>query len=321
MALYPQAALGGSAGADDVGLASRWGGFVNGAYGWGYRQPSVLEDAFAFDSTDVTAGVDYRVNQRLVVGFSAGYTDQRLDFDSRRSVAGGGMRSTGYSATLYGLYEWDGPYITAAVGYQRYHFDESRLITYPSNNIEVASPDATASGDSSIDSILTTFSAGWTFNWHAAAAEPYVNFQFRTAHMDGFTETSTDNGSTTPTDAGFGLTYLPQQYRTLDGALGLRLQYSLTPRFAVIVPYVRAEFHHNFLADAYSVESSYDVLASDGPQLKVPTDSLDTHYYEFAGGFSLVLKHGIQGFLQYQMTSGMQYVESRQITGGVRAEF
>jgi hypothetical protein len=54
-------ALGGGASADsgsDIGIASRWGGFANGAFGWGYRQPSVLEDAFAFDSKDATVGVD-----------------------------------------------------------------------------------------------------------------------------------------------------------------------------------------------------------------------------------------------------------------------
>ncbi|MGH8218069.1 MAG: autotransporter outer membrane beta-barrel domain-containing protein [Steroidobacteraceae bacterium] len=317
-------ALGGGASADssDIGIASRWGGFLNGAYGWGYRQPSVLESAFAFDSSDATLGLDYRFTRRLVVGVAGAYTNQRVDFDSQRSVAGGGFRAHGYGVTLYGLYEWEGPYISASASWQRVHLDESRLITYPSFNIAVPSVDVTARGSTSLNSLLATFGTGWSLNWRAFTAEPYLNASFRRATLDGFSETSTNNaGPDAGQEAGFGLSYAPQLFRILDISAGLRLQYAFKLPFLVAIPYVRAAYHRNLLANDYTVSAAYDQAASDGSQFDIPSDPVDNHYAELAGGFSVVLPHGIQGFAQYQMTTGMQYVVSRQISAGIRAEF
>lgn len=317
-------ALGGGASADgsDIGIASRWGGFLNGAFGWGYRQPSVLEDAFAFDSKDATLGVDYRFTRRLVLGASAGYTNERVDFDTLHSVAGGGFRSNGYGLMLYGLYEWEGPYITASAGWQRATIHETRLITYPSFNIAVPSTDATAQGTTQTNSLLATASAGWALTWRGATAEPSVSVDYRHVSLGAFNESSVINsGPNAGQPAGFDFSYASQQFHIVDSAVGLRLQYAFTPPFGVIVPYGRFEYHRDFGANAYSVVASYNALAGSGAQFDLPTDPAATHFLEFTGGFSVVLKHGIQGFIQYQTTADMAYVTSRLISGGVRAEF
>jgi len=323
MASAPQA-LGGGASADgsDIGIASRWGGFVNGAFGWGYREPSVLEDAFAFDSKDLTVGLDYRLTRRLVLGLAAGYTYQRIDFDSAASIADGGIRSKGYSATAYALYEWDGPYLSASAGWQHLADATTRVITYPSDNIAVPSVDATAYGSTDSNALLATFTAGWALSHKAFTFEPYLNADYRNITLAAFHEYSVNNsGADAGQPAGFDLAYASQQIRILDTAVGLRLQYALRPRFGVLVPYVRAEYHHNFDANVYAVSSAYNAIASSGAQFNLPSDAAGDHYYQFAGGLSLVLKHGIQGFVQYQASSGLQYITNRQISGGIRGEF
>jgi outer membrane lipase/esterase len=316
--------LGGGASSDssDIGIASRWGGFLNGAFGWGYRQPSVLEDAFAFDSKDATLGVDYRFTRRLVLGLSASYTDQRVDFDTLRSVAGGGFRSNGYGLMLYGLYEWEGPYVTASAGWQRANLDETRLITYPSFNIAVPSTDATAQGSTNTNSLLASASTGWALTWRGATAEPSLSVDYRHVELAGFHESSYINaGPDAGQAAGFDFDYASQQFHIVDSSAGLRLQYAFTPPFGVIVPYGKFAYHYDFGANTYSVVSSYNAIAGSGAQFDLPSDPAAKHFYEFTGGFSVVLKHGIQGFIQYQTTSGMTYVTSRLISGGVRAEF
>ena len=322
VALNDPVVLGGGASADEVGIASRWGGFLNAAYGYGYRQPSVLENAFAFDSTDATLGVDYRVTRQLVLGVSASYTNQRVDFDSERSVAGGGFRAHGYGLMVYGQYEWEGPYITASLGWQRADLDETRLITYPSFNIAVPSTNVTAKGSTHTTALLASLSAGWAITWHAATAEPYLSVDYRHVDMAAFSESSYENsGPDAGQPAGFDFNYASQHFHITDGAVGLRLQYAFTPSFGVIVPYARAEYHHEFGANAYTVTSTYNAIANNGAQFNLPTDPADTHFEVFSGGVSVVLKHGIQGFAQYQTTSGMTYVTSRLISGGVRVEF
>jgi uncharacterized protein YhjY with autotransporter beta-barrel domain len=101
----------------------------------------------------------------------------------------------------------------------------------------------------------------------------------------------------------------------------LRLQYAVRLPFGVIVPYARAEYHHNFATNEYTVSAAYNAIASSGAQFDLPTDPTDKHFEQFAGGFSIVLTHGIQGFAQFQTTSGLQYVTSRLVSGGIRAEF
>jgi len=317
-------ALGGGASADsgDAGIASRWGGFLNGAFGYGYRQPSVLEDAFAFDSKDATLGVDYRVSRRLVLGASASYTNQRVDFDSQRSVAGGGFRSRGYGLLLYGLVEWEGPYIDGSVGWQRASVDESRLIVYPSFNISVPSTDVTAHGSTHTDSIIASLSGGWALTHGPFTTEPYLSIDYRHTNLAGFSEVSINNsGAGAGQPAGFDFLYAPQRIHIVDSAVGLRLQAAITPSFGVIVPYVRVEYHREFGANDYTVASAYNAIASAGDQFAIPSDPADKHYGVLAGGFSLVLKHGVQGFAQFQTTTGMTYVTSRLISAGIRVEF
>lgn len=319
----PVAQGGGASGdSSEIGIASRWGGFLNGAYGYGYRQPSVLEDAFAFDSTDATLGVDYRFTRRFVLGATISYTNQRVDFDSERSVAGGGFRANGYGLLFYGLYEWEGPYLSFSAGWQHSNIDETRLITYPSDNLAVPSANATASGSTHTNALIASFSAGWPLPYRAATAEPYLNIQYRDAKLAGFTETSVNNGGAEAgTDGGFQFTYASQEFRIADAALGLRLQYAFTPHFGVIIPYARAEYHRIFGANTYTVAAAYSPIASGGNVFNLPTDPADTHYSAFGGGLSVVLPHGVQGFAQFQTTSGMQFVTSRLISAGIRVEF
>lgn len=316
-------ALGGGAGADGgIGIASRWGGFLNGSFGWGKRDPSVLEDAFAFDSKDATAGVDYRFTRTFVLGISAGYTNQRIDFDSSLSVAGGGVRSTGYSTVIYALWDWNGPYLSGSAGWQRLDYRTTRLITYPSFNIAVPSADATAYGSPRSDALLGTLTFGWSFTPRSWTLEPYLTADYRHVTIAAFRESSLINsGPDAGQPAGFDLAYAPQSIRLLDVAAGARIQYAFRPSFGVIVPYARGEYHRTFDSNPYTVVSTYAAIAGGGVEFSLPSDAPQRHYYAAAAGFSLVLPHGIQAFAQFEELAGMQYVSDRQITGGVRAEF
>jgi uncharacterized protein with beta-barrel porin domain len=318
------AARGGSAGADgeDIGIASRWGGFLNGSYGWGTRAPSVLEDAFAYDSRDATLGVDYRFTRRLVLGIMAGYTNQRIDFNSLESVVGGGIRSHGYSLQAYGLYEWEGPYVSASVGSERMNYSSTRLITYPSQNVLVAAVDATATGSTSGETWTGSLSAGWPLHYKAFSAEPYLTGTYRHLHVDGFRESSVNNsGPSAGQPAGFDVDYAAQRVAAVDAAIGTRLQLTWRPPFGVGVTYVKAEFHHLFDDTPGTVVSSYNAIAASGAAFQIPSDKPTENFFEFAVGTSLVFKHGIQAFLQYETSADIQYASTHLISGGIRGEF
>jgi uncharacterized protein YhjY with autotransporter beta-barrel domain len=317
-------ALGGGASADsaDIGIASRWGGFLNGSFGWGERAPTVLEDAFAFDSRDATLGADYRFTRQFVLGAAAGYSNQRIDFNSTESVVGGGIRSNGYSIQIYGLYEWEGPYISMSIGTQRADFTTTRLITYPSNNIAEPSINATANGSTHSQSLISTFNAGWPLIRNAFVFEPYLSAQYQNIDLAGFRESSVNNsGPAAGKAAGFDFDYPAQRITSIDAALGARFQYVLRPSFGVVLPFAKAEYHHRFDDSPPAVVSTYNAIANSGAEFDIPSDRPDADFYQFAGGISVVLKHGVQGFVQYQSGAGMTYVSSHLISGGIRGEF
>lgn len=312
---------GGGAGADaGDSIASRWGGFFDGAFGWGSRDPSEVEDAFDFDGTDIHLGVDYRFTRQFVFGGMFGYSDQEIDFDSTQSVVDGGIKSKGYGLMLYGLYEWDGPYVNASLGVQNLSHDSTRVITYPSFNINTESTYATAYGSTDSRNLSATLNGGWPLSRGAFGFEPYVRAEYRKIDIDAFDETSVHNsGSNAGQPAGFDFSFGSQSIKSLDTALGVKFQYVFTPSFGVIVPFARAEYHHNFETDPFTVTAVY--RGSSGSGFALPSDERDSNFTTYALGASMVLKFGWQAFFQYQRVAGLSYLDSQAISGGIRGEF
>ena len=111
---------------------SKLGGFVNGALGFGSRDPTTFEDAVDFDTASITAGVDYRLSNQTVIGAALGYSQLDSTYDGARSVVSGSVDSTGYSLSLYGLYEIQKYYFDGLLSYGRNDYDFVRRIAYPS---------------------------------------------------------------------------------------------------------------------------------------------------------------------------------------------
>lgn len=310
----------GTAGIDSENIASSWGGFLNGSFGWGDRKPTDLEDAFAFDGKELTLGLDYRFSRRFVLGVVGGYTRQRIDFDSSQSVVDGGIESDGYSASIFALNEWDGPYVSAAVSWQSLSIDSTRVINYPSFNINTDPVYATSYGSTKSNTLSATLSLGWPVALRAFSFEPYLRGDYSSNAIDAFKERSVDNlNGLQP--AGFDFAFGKQTIKSFDTVLGLRAQYALTPSFGVVVPYITGEFHHNLDDKVDVTQATYNGASANPAVFEIPEDKPDVNFITLAAGASVVLPHGIQGFLQYRTVQGLKSVSNQSISVGIRAEF
>lgn len=319
-------ARGGSAGADGDDLPTgRWGGYLDGGFGYGKRHPTELEDAFAFDGKNFTAGVDYRFTPRVVLGGMIAHDTQRIEFDSSQSVVSGNMKTSGTGITLYGLYEWEGPYVDMALGWQRMSIDSHRAINYPSFNLNVEPVTALATGTTKSTSIVSSLDFGWPISIRAAGIDPYGRLEYRSIGINGFTEDSIyTGGSRTGQAAGYGFSVDDQSLKSLDGSIGVKIRYVFKPSFGVIIPYFKAELHHNFDTNPFNVKAMYygqNGQASGNTGFDLPSDARVSTYKVYAGGLSMVLPHGWQVFAQYQGTSGIPYLGNHVINGGIRGEF
>lgn len=317
------APLGGAASADEMGLAKRWGGFIDGSFGYGRQDDTThlttpgSENAFDYDGMDVTAGLDYRFGTSTVLGVILGHTERRIDFDSTKSIVDGSIESDGQSVMMYVLWEREDAFFSASLGVQSLGHDLVRRIAYPSLNPLVDPVDETALSTTDSTALLGSFSIGHDWRKGGFTFEPYLRGEFQSIKIDGFSERNAD---------GFDFTYGKQTINSFDAALGVKLQQVFLPSFGILIPFVRGELHRDFGNDERTIDAVYSgIVQATGTQsaqnFNVATNKPDDQFYVAAAGMSVVFKGGLQGFLQYQQTFQLDYTDDATIAGGVRFEF
>ncbi len=305
-------ALGGAAGSDGESASfGRWSAYVNAGYGSGSKDPTVFEDAFYFDDTQISAGGDVRLSDVLVMGVMAGHIEKRVDFNSSESIVDGSIRGNGQSVLAYAQLSWRAAYLDLAAGMQHMTLDSIRKITYPSNNPLIPSVDETSYSDTGATSWIGTLGAGYTLQYRGFSANPYLNVQFVNTRISGFTEY---DGS------GFNIDTPSRTLQSLEADPGLKLEYVLLNRLGVLIPYAYGEYRRQFRDGSRDIASSY-AAGTGGADFNLPTDAAPRHYYVIGGGASAVLKHGVQGFVQYLQVLDYQNYSDHVISGGIRLEF
>jgi outer membrane autotransporter protein len=319
---------GGAAADDEPSIASRWGVFVDGSFGYGNKEdtsdPANIrptagsEDAFDFDGEEFSLGADYRINNNAVIGLLFGHSTRAVDFDSSVSIVDANIESDGKSFMGYFLYETDRAYLTASLGSQWITHEMDRRITYPSLNPLVPSIDYTVTSEADSHAIVASGNFGMTFGWGGFALEPYLKAEYQAIKISSFREQGAGGG--------FELQVGDQDIDSLDIALGLKAQHVFTPSFGVIIPYVRGEFHLETQSDSRNISTVYaglgdTLLNDDALDFNLATDEADDQYAVLSAGLSIVLRVGLQGFVQYQQVNGLETFSDRAITGGVRYEF
>ena len=103
--------------ADEAGAEfSRWGLFFSGNIGRGEFDTTDLTPQYDFDVNGLTAGIDYRWSDNLVVGAAVGWTAQDTDLSNNQGqVETNGFSVSGY-LTWYSAREWYVDGVLAATG-------------------------------------------------------------------------------------------------------------------------------------------------------------------------------------------------------------
>lgn len=325
--------------------------FFDVAGGYGDKADTTFsggfENGFDFEGYEYSLGLDYRVSNSLVAGAILGYTDRYIDFDSAQSIVDGHIKSRGYS--LIGFTQWDRPYFYAAAsaGYQMLDFDTVRRISYPSFDPNIESTDTATAGNTDSRALLGTLNLGVPLQWRAFAADLYVKADYQNTKIDSFTEGSLATAAQPSGRYQFNVS--SQKVKSLNTAVGLKLQLVLTPRFGVVVPYVRGEVHRELEKDPRTIgmlhagldeevaglvrQAVEDAYAENAEALKLQTDATDRSYYTISGGVSAVLRGstrvdgagraggGMQAYLQYAKVLKLRNYSDAVISGGLRYEF
>ena len=274
--------------------ASSMSFWTAGSFQFGNMTPAGLSSANHFDTAGVTAGIDTRLSDHLIVGASFGYGADRSD------VGQNGTRSdaTSLSGSLYASVRPFNPlFLDASIGYGTLGFDNRRWV----------------SGDSTL--VSGTRSGSYWFGSLKASLEltrdgvkfaPYVTADFTRATLDGYAE----SGSSAQL-----LTYNQMTFNALSGAVGLRGSVDIAVPFGTLSPTARIEYRQTSqsaydqslyytdlgagLSSTFSQAAGVQSMTSGalGLRARAPGGLTAEFEYEIAGGSGSLLAQTLRAVL------------------------
>ncbi|MCK5881332.1 MAG: autotransporter outer membrane beta-barrel domain-containing protein [Sinobacterium sp.] len=326
-----QAALGGGA-SDANGIAwSPWGGFLNASYTWGDKDASLQEAAYDFDGFSINAGFDYRANTSWVLGTTFSVSNQRIDFDSTQSIVDGEVEMNALSVTPFALFQTAHWFILSSVNYQYSKFDTQRDIKYATNKAGESSADTSAVSTNNSDTYGVNFSAGYYFippEFPRFAFEPFISAGYHYTKIDAYSEKDLQN-------TGFNFLISEQTLNSLETSFGMKAQMTFTPSFAVLIPFIEAQWFNQYEDSPHVVEANYQEAGtlSSAATFEMEINPPEDTYAVYTAGLSSVITGskqkgiegvstgGIQAFVSYSMVKGIAYYSQQMVTAGMRYEF
>ncbi len=303
-----------------------WSFYLNTNASYGSKEPTELEDAFDFDTNELSLGFDYVMSPKMFVGALVGYSTQEVDFDSSASIVDGDIETDGYSFMLYSMWNESDWYASGTLGYQLIDFDITRSIKYPSLNPDVASVNETATSSSDSTVLTLSVGVGYSFKWQKVSLEPYITTSLKDVTIDGFTEQGA---------RGFNFTFEEQSFDVTEIIAGLKLQTIWLPSWAVVIPYGNLRWHNQSTDDRNVTAVFSNISSSLGAvtRYSIPVDDINGSFNSIEIGVSAVVRGGRQyevgglvaGGLQlvaaYQSVFGYEDYEEDSFTLGLRYEF
>jgi outer membrane autotransporter protein len=205
--------------------SSGLGVWIDGAANFGsfdaYRQSA----GFDSDTIAVNTGVDQRIGEHALVGFSLGYNHDHSDIgnDGTRSVA------QGYSAAIYGSYQpLSQVYIDGVLGGGGLRFDSRRYAADSGTGLL---------GQRNGSQWFASLTAGYEYKTSVWSVSPYGRLAWSLSSLNGYSESG---------DAAEALAYGAQTVRSSQVVAGIRASGTIPWKDSMFIPHVRLEVGHDF---------------------------------------------------------------------------
>ena len=195
--------------------------WASGAVQFGSKTPGGLASSNRFTTSGLTAGIDWRAGDKLVVGAALGYGADRTE------IGRNGTRSDArsFSGVVYAsLKPFDPWFIDATIGTGSLGYDTRRWVS--NDGLTVA---GTRSGFYWFGGIST----GLELRYGDVQLMPYVRGDFLSARLDGYGEQGTSSEL---------LTYQATEFNSISGAVGVRASYDFPMGWGVLTPMARLEY-------------------------------------------------------------------------------
>lgn len=285
----------------------RFGFFVTGIYTDTARDQTRVEVGYDAELKGGMMGIDYRLNDKLLVGIAGGYNVEDADFDGDA----GHLDTDSTNIILYGNYiPLKNIYVDGYMGFTDINYTSKRF-----TSTGLVTDTLTGHTDGS------QYTAGLTtgYDWHYGplAIGPQVKLDYSNTHINNYSETPLFNfGPAGDLSMKFG----DQTIHSLTSNVGFQTSYAQSFSWGVLVPHSRLYWVHQYKDESRDIRSVF-TIAPDRGILKTSTEKPDRNYMVFGGGVSTVMTHGVQLFADYEATFSHNFLHIWTATFGFRKAF
>jgi outer membrane lipase/esterase len=270
----------------------KWGAYIMGGV-------DVLkvkgESGYKIGTNGITAGADYRVSRKLLVGGALGFMRGSTEIAN----GAGDQTATGTSFTLYSSFEptpaW---FVDVGLSSGRNSFDIKR--TQSDGGIAKSSTSGGSTG--------LTLTGGYSLRSKGWMLSPYGRVDTLKVNIEGFTEEGTN-----------ALIVGSQNLRSTALSAGGIAQYSISTGYGIVVPQARLEFQRQTQNSGQGVTAR--LVGSDVQVLVAPDLEIDKTSGTLGVGLSTQFRHGLSAFADYEQLFGKSNTSQYRLSAGVKLEF
>jgi len=278
--------------------ASSMAVWTAGSFQFGNMTPNGLTDANKFMSSGLTAGVDIRMTDKLIVGAALGFGADRTDVGSNGSRSDG----TSFSGTLYASLRLFQPlFVDANVGYGLLNYNNNRWVIDDSTMV---------SGKRTGSYWFGGVTASLELGRDAVKFAPYARADFISATLGDYSE----QGSSAEL-----LSYNKMSFNATSGSVGLRGSIDIPTDFGMLTPNARLEYRQT-MQTAYDQSLYYTDLGSGSAStFSTPAGT----YGSTTGtlGVRLRASGGLSVELEYGLTRGTNALQAQSLRAALRVPF
>ena len=300
---------------DEVGAGfERWGFFAAGTLGRGSADPGHVLPGYNFDTTGLTAGIDYRYSDSFIFGATAGYAR----FNSTLDGGNGHMNTRGWSLSAYStLFHQDSWYVDGVLTWGHNRYDITRRILYTlTTPTGTTTTDTRANANASGSNLAGTLTIGRDFQKGPWSIGPYFRGNLARLSFDDYRETLPAGTA----GSGLGLLVKSRDVQSASSVLGGKFTYASSQSWGVLLPHIQVEWEHEFKSDPYRLEAQFLNDPTATPIL-VTGDAIDSDFFRLGFGLSFIFTGGKSGFVYYEKTLGRQGITQDNLALGIRLEF
>lgn len=293
----------------------RWGFFASGQIGRGkYRRGERTPD-YDYSSGNLTMGVDYRVNDTLILGAGLGFS--RHDTDLRNDA--GNLETSGWNLIGYGTWynerQW---FVDSVLSIGSNDYDLTRRVNYRINAVGggVTVIDQIASASTKGDQFGFSLSVGRDWQKGPWSINSYLRGNYLRTEYDAYEETMLANLP----GAGLALAVEARDLKSTTSVLGGKATYVLSRDWGILMPYGMVEWEHRFDDDPARLVTRF--IADPTGSVTIQTgDVMDSDYFNVGLGLSALWPGGRSAYIAYERLVSAARQSQDTLSVGIRIEF